>query len=125
MKKIYCDSNPRDFLVVSVSCGYAYIDAQAGGKITEIELSPNKIRKLRKQLKRALIEIEGEKAEDTTPRNWFSEGKIVRVTNNLSLHGFWIGDMVRVVDIEGGIAKAEYPDGSDFSLLREAECEPA
>ena len=64
MKKIRCDSNPSDFLVVSVSCGYAYIDTQQGDESTEIQLSPEKIRKLRKQLKRALIKIEGE--QDST-----------------------------------------------------------
>ena len=64
MKKIRCDSNPSDFLVVSVYCGYAYIDTQQGDESTEIKLSPEKIRKLRKQLKWALIEIEGE--QDST-----------------------------------------------------------
>ena len=64
MKKIRCDSNPSDFLEVSVYCGYAYIDTQQGDESTEIKLSPEKIRKLRKQLKWALIEIEGE--QDST-----------------------------------------------------------
>ena len=122
MKKIYCSSSPDDFLVVSVSFGYAYIDTQQGDESAEIELSPTKIRKLRKQLKRALIEIEGEKKED----DWFSAGKIVRVTNNFMGHGFPIGDMVRIVDInEGGVAKAEYLDGRDYWFLCKNECEPA
>lgn len=59
MKKIYCNSNPEDFIAVTISSGCAYIDTQQGDESTEIELSPDKIRKLRKQLKRALIEIEG------------------------------------------------------------------
>ena len=58
MKKIRCSSNPEDFLEVSVSCGCAYIDTRQGRESTEIELSPDKIRKLRKQLKYALIKIE-------------------------------------------------------------------
>lgn len=122
MKKIYCSSNPEDFLEVSVSCGWAYIDTRQGDQSTEIALSPTKIRKLRKQLKRVLIDIEGEKKED----DWFSAGKTVRVTNNFMGHGFLIGDMVRIVDInEDGVAKAEYLDGRDYWFLRKNDCEPA
>lgn len=124
MKKIKCSVNPEDFIKVQgdgwVEDGNFAIDLHAdSGRVI---LSPSKIRKLRKQLKRALIEIEGEKKED----DWFSAGKIVRVTNKFMGHGFPIGDMVRIVDInEDGVAKAEYLDGRDYWFLRKNECGPA
>lgn len=124
MKKIRCALNPDEFIKVQGGGweeeGYYSIELRAdSGKVI---LSPDKIRKLRKQLKRALIEIEGEKKGD----DWFSAGKTVRVTNNFMGHSFLIGDMVRIVDInEGGVAKAEYLDGRDYWFLRKNECEPA
>lgn len=60
MKKIRCDMREDDFLRVIFDDDLAVIHARDGGETTEIALSPDKIRKLRKQLKRALIEIEGE-----------------------------------------------------------------
>ena len=61
MKKICCEINANDFIRVQGSGwaeeGYYSIDLRANSG--RIILSPNKIRKLRKQLKRALIEIEG------------------------------------------------------------------
>lgn len=61
MKKIKCTLNPGDFIKVQgggwAEEGYCSIELYAdSGKVI---LSPDKIRKLRKQLKRALIEIEG------------------------------------------------------------------
>lgn len=123
MKKIRCDWYVNDFLRIEVVDGSnVIITAKQNGNKSRVRINPDKIRKLRKQLKRALIEIEGEKKED----DWFSAGKIVRVTNNFMGHGFPIGDMVRIVDInEGGVAKAEYLDGRDYWFLRKNECEPA
>ena len=65
MKKICCEINDNDFIEVYrdgwVEDGYYAIDLYAdSGRII---LSPAKIRKLRKQLKRALKKIEGEKEE--------------------------------------------------------------
>lgn len=126
MKKIYCDWVPSDWIKVGIASDT--IDPEdiiIEVKSSEegcIRLNPSKIRKLRKQLKRVLIEVKGEKKED----DWFSAGKIVRVTNNFMGHGFPIGDMVRIVDInEDGVAKAEYLDGRDYWFLRKNECEPA
>ena len=61
MKKIRCDMNTKDFIKVQgggwAEEGYCSIELRADtGRVI---LSPDKIRKLRKQLKRALIEIEG------------------------------------------------------------------
>lgn len=64
MKKIRCDVSSEDYLRVSVWGARAHIDAKQGAYETEIALSPSKIRKLRKQLKRALIEIEGESSAE-------------------------------------------------------------
>ena len=128
MKKIRCNSNPADFLAVSVFAGCVYIDAQQGDESTEIELSPDKIRKLRKQLKRALIEIEGERPETPTEDNWFSKGKLVKVVANNNSHEFPIGENVKIVSgIEKDIhvfAKAEYLGGHDFWWVRKDDCEP-
>lgn len=65
MRKIRCKTNANDFIKVHgdgwVEEGECAIELHAdSGKII---LSPAKIRKLRKQLKRALIEIEGEQDE--------------------------------------------------------------
>ncbi len=123
MKKIYCDWSVNDFLQIEVVDGSnVIITAKQNENKSRVRINPDKIRKLRKQLKRALIEIEGEKKED----DWFSAGKIVRVTNNFMGHCFPIGDMVRIVDInEGGVARAEYLGGRDYWFLRKNECEPA
>ena len=59
MKKIKCDWVTEDFLKLKVS---DYLDVivtvKQNGKESKVHLSPDKIRKLRKQLKRALVEIE-------------------------------------------------------------------
>lgn len=59
MKKIRCSMDFNDYLDVDSDEQYAFITIQCGNRSADIALSPSKIRKLRKQLKRALIEIEG------------------------------------------------------------------
>ena len=70
MKKIRCDVMEEDYLYVNSDRKYAYLHSVQGSRNTEIALSPAKIRKLRKQLKRALVEIEGEpkKADESELR---------------------------------------------------------
>ena len=63
MKKIRCDMMSDDYMRVTFDDDYAFIDTNQGSEKTEIALTPAKIRKLRKQLKRALIEIKGRDAE--------------------------------------------------------------
>ena len=62
MKKIKCALNPEDFIKVQggrwAEEGYCSIDLRADSE--RVILSPDKIRKLRKQLKRALMKIEGD-----------------------------------------------------------------
>lgn len=60
MKKIRCDWVTEDFLKLKVDDrSDVIVTVKQGEGISEVRLSPDKIRKLRKQLKRALIEIEG------------------------------------------------------------------
>ena len=68
MKNIYCEMNRADFVRVSsvwddMDPGVS-LDSKEGDKIVQIFLSPEKIRKLRKQLKKALIAIEGTDQEE-------------------------------------------------------------
>ena len=65
MKKIRCSMDFNDYLAVDSDEQYAFITIQCGNRSADIALSPSKIRKLRKQLKRALIEIEGSLSEYT------------------------------------------------------------
>lgn len=60
MKKIHCDFYGEDFLKIShVDSSDIFLGVKQDGKLAGIRIGPDKIRKLRKQLKRALIEIEG------------------------------------------------------------------
>lgn len=59
MKKIYCSMDFDDYLYVDSDGQYAFIAIRCGNRSADIALSADKIRKLRKQLKRALLEIEG------------------------------------------------------------------
>ena len=60
MKKIRCDWAEWDYLKISpTDSSDIFLDVKQGGKRTRIRIGADKIRKLRKQLKRALIEIEG------------------------------------------------------------------
>ena len=64
MKKIRCDWNVNDFLQLKVIDGSdVIIAAKQNENKSRVRINPDKIRKLRKQLKRALLEIEGEKTE--------------------------------------------------------------
>lgn len=59
MKKIYCSLAPNDFLKVTTDDDDGFIRINSNGVMCDVMLSPDKIRKLRKQLKKALREIEG------------------------------------------------------------------
>ncbi len=62
MKKIRCDWVKGDFIRIADTSSLGIIlHTSQNGKWTRIRIGADKIRKLRKQLKRALIEIEGEK----------------------------------------------------------------
>ena len=70
MKKIHCDVTVEDYIKVNPYGDGAEIVIHEGSTGSTVFLSPVKIRKLRKQLKRALIEIEGEpkKADESELR---------------------------------------------------------
>ncbi len=95
-----------------------------------VELDAKKIRKLRKQLKRALIEIEGDKVKEelnaSTTDDWFSVGKKVKIVNRLSGHGFQIGQIVKYVGTTPmGNEKLESLDGSSWYAVHKDDCAPA
>lgn len=61
MKKIRCDFYAEDYIEISPIDSYSIIiRVNQDGKCSRIRISPEKIRKLRKQLKRVLMKIEGE-----------------------------------------------------------------
>ena len=94
MKKIYCSMDFNDYLDVDSDEQYAFITIQCGNRSADIALSPSKIRKLRKHLKRALIEIEG---NDIGTGNPCGCNDCVEVDEKEE----WIpkpGDLVRFVD---------------------------
>ena len=60
MKKIRCDFRAEDYIQISpIDSSDIVIGANQGGRCSSIRIGPAKIRKLRKQLKRALMKIEG------------------------------------------------------------------
>ena len=79
MKKISCVLDGNDFVrvssVFSDTDSGTFLESNEGEKMVQIYLSPRKIRKLRKQLKKALIAIEGEGKEE----GWKSGDKVFLV----------------------------------------------
>lgn len=64
MKKIRCDYSGRDFIQISHTLSLdIFLDIEQYGKRSRIRIGPEKIRKLRKQLKRVLMKIEGVSGE--------------------------------------------------------------
>ena len=64
MKKIHCDFDGEDFLKISpFNSSDIFLDVNQEGKRSRIRIGADKIRKLRKQLKRVLVEIEGEEVD--------------------------------------------------------------
>lgn len=63
MKKIYCKYVPDDYLHVTMGGDDVWVDIKQENTVATFALSPDQIRKLRKQLKRALVKIEGESSE--------------------------------------------------------------
>ena len=131
MKKIRCDWDEKDFLKLKVADhSDVIVTVKQGDKRSRVRICPEKIHKLRKQLKRALIEIEDdsweEKKDQDEGDDWFSAGKTVKVTGNSSRHEFPVGEVVRIIRIDCyGNAKSEYLDGHDYWWLNKEDCEPA
>ena len=67
MKKIYCKYVPDDYLHITIGGDDVWVDIKQDNTVATFALCPDQIRKLRKQLKRALVKIEGvepNKAQD-------------------------------------------------------------
>lgn len=142
MKKIRCEINNNDYIKVRedrwLEERYCAIDIHAdSGRII---LSPAKIRKLRKQLKQVLIEIERDNIKENEScgcgqcvydkkdkeDDWFSVGKKVKIVNRLSGHGFKIGQIVKHAGkTPMGNEKLESLDGHSWYAVSKDECVPA
>ena len=125
MKKIYCDMDREDFLKVETDERHGYISIKNCGETKDVMLSPDKIRKLRKQLKKALEQIEGVK--ETAEDDWFSPGKKVVITGNSNCHEFPIGTIaiIRENYLNDEQSKyCEYLDGRDFYYVQPSDCKP-
>ena len=105
MKKIYCDYSPNDSLRVSTDETDAFIVIKAHGERCDIMLSPNKIRKLRKQLKKALLRIEGVKEKWKEGDKVFlihGDGEGPDHSTSPSTHGIDLQHPVTLKHLEGG-----------------------
>ena len=141
MKKIYCEIDNEDYVKVKVGEDFATLIIGVSDKNCEFEtggagidagiyLWPDKIRKLRKQLKKALLKIEGvkEKTENKIDdSDWFTPGKAVVITGYNT--GFPVGEIVVVVVSESGLndeysKKCEYLDGRDYFYVKPSDCKP-
>lgn len=62
MKKVHCNYSPEDYIQVHEPSVYGSVDVviSEATNTCSVELKPEGIRKLRKQLKKALKKIEGE-----------------------------------------------------------------
>ena len=124
MKKIYCDMDREDSIKVETDERHGYISIKNCGETKDVMLSPDKIRKLRKQLKKALLKIEDVKESED---DWFSPGKKVVITRNDSSHQFPIGTVaiMRKNELNDERSKhCEYLDGHDYWFIRPSDCKP-
>lgn len=126
VKKIRCKYAPEDH--ISAHCDFCVpgndirLDITVDGEDERIYLTPENARKLRKQIKKALAEIDGESGESETEdspegapdgaqANWVPKvGEIVVVYRNTTDHKFIIGEHVRAL----GYGMAEHLDGHDY-----------
>ena len=125
MKKIYCELANDDYAKISVEDGLVNLSVAQGDDVNVVVFSPDKIRKLRKQLKKALLQIEGVK--DEAEDDWFSPGKKVVITQNDSSHQFPIGTVaiMRKNELNDDRSKhCEYLDGHDYWFIRRSDCKP-
>lgn len=112
VKKLRCDVDPADWVRI-VKYGEAIaVQVNVGGEKTDIFLTHSDAKKLRKQIKKALIEIDGEleddiPAEKEEPAYIPHIGEVVEVYRNTVGHVFEIGQKVRAVEVKDGRVKAE------------------
>lgn len=130
VKKLRCEVDGKDWVLAESGVHYVEICMHSGelGGITNIFLSPKSAKKLRKQIKAALAEIEGEPEEDIVeekeePAYIPHVGEVVEVYRNTSYHGFSVGQKVRVTEAGNGLrgchARALDTEGRDWAVTRD------
>ena len=119
VKKLRCEVDGADWVLAESGVHYVEICMHSGefGGITNIFLSPKSAKKLRKQIKVALAEIEDEPTEEIAeekeePAYIPHVGEVVEVYRNTCGHKFRIGEKVRVKHVSGSSARAEHLDGA-------------
>ena len=125
MKKIYCDLHSKDFVSIDFDGEYAELSVWRDGEPNFSYLSPDKIRKLRKQLKKALLQIEGNSL--TEDDDWFSKGRIVEITGNKNSHYFPIGELVMIdyMDkVDSPFARCKSLCSGASSVVMKSDCKP-
>ncbi|QHJ84371.1 MAG: hypothetical protein [Bacteriophage sp.] len=122
MKKIRCELDNGDYAQISVEDGFVNLYVDQDDDVNVVVFSPAKIRKLRKQLKKALLQIEGVKKAEG---DWFSPGKKVVITGDNT--GFPVGEVVVVSESgrnDEHSKKCEHLDGRDYYYVRPSDCKP-
>ena len=123
MKTIKCDLCCNDFVSVEFDSEYVELSVWEDGVANTVFLNPDKIRKLRKQLKKALLKIEGVK--EFAEVDWFSPGKKVVITGENA--DFPVGEVVVVSESclnDEYSKRCDYIDGRDYFYVKSSECKP-
>lgn len=125
VKKLRCTVENKDYIK---ACERGYGDVRLHVKVDgnkhDIFLTPSDAKKLRKQIKKALIEIEGEPeeeipAEKEEPAYIPHVGEVVEVYRNTEGHCFQVGERVRIQENDAvGDFVAEYLDKRDFWFVK-------
>lgn len=118
-KKLRCEVEREDYVKADGrGFGDVRLHVKVDGNEHDIFLTPSDAKKLRKQIKSALAEIEDKHEEDIAEEKEESAytphvGEVVEIYRNMTGHRFRIGEKVRIVKLEddGGI-KAESLNGS-------------
>lgn len=115
VKKLRCTVIREDYVKVGGNgYGDVRLNVKVDGNKHDIFLSPSDAKKLRKQIKKALAEINGEDEQENKPDESAyipHAGEVVEVFQNTVDHAFQIGQKVRVVEVEGESVKAQSLNG--------------
>ena len=128
VKKLRCDVVPRDWVRAVKYAEDIAVQVKVGGEKTDIFLNPENAKKLRKQIKAALAEIEGEDGQDDQekeePEYIPHVGEVVEVVENTSAHKFKVGQQVRTLDIYDGYCKFSSLDTSTEWYVKNTDIRP-
>ena len=118
VKKLRCDVVTSDWVRVVKYGEDIAVQVNVGGENTDIFLTHENAKKLRKQIKVALAEIEGEDGQDDQekeePAYIPHVGEVVEVYRNTCGHAFNIGEKVRFFITAAGNWGGKKLDGSDW-----------